>query len=153
MKCEHCDNPAVVHATDMVNGVPREFHLCEEHAKQRLGEYPPRPLLPAGPDRACWDAHFRTLEGWGLLGKTWAESVDPHVAVSQYVELLKHQDPQLRYYGARSLGQMGAAAKEAIPHLHQLLEDEDEYVRRAAKEALRQIEGGKGGEDGSSASP
>ena len=33
MKCDHCDNEAVVHLTQMVNGAMKEVHLCGEHAK------------------------------------------------------------------------------------------------------------------------
>lgn len=32
-KCDHCENPAVVHETVIRNGVKREVHLCDEHAR------------------------------------------------------------------------------------------------------------------------
>ncbi|MHC5023635.1 MAG: UvrB/UvrC motif-containing protein [Planctomycetota bacterium] len=34
MRCDLCDRPAVVHEVTMKNGVKREVHLCEEHAKE-----------------------------------------------------------------------------------------------------------------------
>ena len=32
MKCDHCENPAVVHELLIRNGATREVHLCAEHA-------------------------------------------------------------------------------------------------------------------------
>lgn len=34
MKCDLCDNPAVVHEVTVKNGVKREVHLCEQHARE-----------------------------------------------------------------------------------------------------------------------
>lgn len=34
MKCDYCDNPAVVHEVTVKSGVRKEYHLCAEHAKQ-----------------------------------------------------------------------------------------------------------------------
>ena len=38
MKCQKCDRPATFHITEMVDGSPKELHLCEEHARQYLSE-------------------------------------------------------------------------------------------------------------------
>jgi len=35
MKCDLCDNEAVVHLTQVVNDEMKEVHLCEEHAKEQ----------------------------------------------------------------------------------------------------------------------
>jgi HEAT repeat protein len=43
--------------------------------------------------------------------------------------------------GSKALGEMGAAAKAAVPLLRPLLMHGDSYVREAAAKALRQIEG------------
>ena len=40
---------------------------------------------------------------------------------------------------ADALGQIGAAAKDAIPHLVDLLNDPSEGVRRAAADALEKV--------------
>ena len=40
---------------------------------------------------------------------------------------------------------VGAAAREVLPAIQQLLEDEDPDVRRAAAEAVRKIAGREGG--------
>ncbi len=34
MKCDLCDNPAVVHEVTVKNGVKKEVHLCQEHAQE-----------------------------------------------------------------------------------------------------------------------
>lgn len=36
MKCQKCDRPATFHITDLVDGAPKEVHLCEECAKEFL---------------------------------------------------------------------------------------------------------------------
>lgn len=36
MKCQKCSKPATFHITDIERGKPREFHFCDEHAKQHL---------------------------------------------------------------------------------------------------------------------
>jgi len=33
MQCDYCDNPAVVHETTVKNGLTKQVHLCEAHAK------------------------------------------------------------------------------------------------------------------------
>jgi len=36
MKCQKCPKPATFHITDIERGKPREFHFCDEHARQHL---------------------------------------------------------------------------------------------------------------------
>jgi protein arginine kinase activator len=36
MKCQRCAKPATFHITDIEQGKPREYHLCDEHARQHL---------------------------------------------------------------------------------------------------------------------
>ncbi|MEN0110595.1 MAG: UvrB/UvrC motif-containing protein [Planctomycetota bacterium] len=36
MKCQKCDKPATFHITDLVDGAPKEVHLCEVCAKEFL---------------------------------------------------------------------------------------------------------------------
>ena len=31
MKCQKCDSNVSQHITEMVNGTPVEYHVCEEH--------------------------------------------------------------------------------------------------------------------------
>lgn len=43
--CDHCDKPAVVHNTAIVNGVMHEAHLCEEHAQAVGIQLPASPAI------------------------------------------------------------------------------------------------------------
>src|SRR3954452_5683641 len=36
MKCQKCTKPATFHITDIERGKPREYHFCDEHARQHL---------------------------------------------------------------------------------------------------------------------
>ncbi|TWT86770.1 UvrB/uvrC motif protein [Pseudobythopirellula maris] len=36
MKCQKCDKPATFHITDLVDGTPKEVHLCEDCAQAFL---------------------------------------------------------------------------------------------------------------------
>jgi protein arginine kinase activator len=36
MKCQKCSKPATFHITDIERGKPREYHFCDEHARQHL---------------------------------------------------------------------------------------------------------------------
>jgi len=44
MKCDLCDKPAAVHEVTIRNGVKRETHLCEDHAKEAGIVLPPQPI-------------------------------------------------------------------------------------------------------------
>jgi hypothetical protein len=131
-KCDHCDSRATIHVTEIVHGTLQERHFCEEHACQSVGEEYLR-LLPPFPFEQMEEETLKRLMGAfeeaGISG-----------AVPAFIKLLKDDDRSVRYYAAGWLGQMGSAAKDAIPHLRALLEDEDEHVRRVAKEALARIE-------------
>ncbi len=35
-KCQKCAKPATYHITDIERGKPREYHFCDEHARQHL---------------------------------------------------------------------------------------------------------------------
>jgi protein arginine kinase activator len=36
MKCQKCAKPATFHITDIERGKPRDYHFCDEHARQHL---------------------------------------------------------------------------------------------------------------------
>jgi HEAT repeat protein len=56
--------------------------------------------------------------------------------------MLKDTVVGTRVFAARSLGNIGPAAKDAIPALKKLLEDEDSDVRDAAARGIKKIQGG-----------
>lgn len=43
-KCDHCDNPAVVHEVVIRNGTTSEVHLCAQHAQAKGFEVPVTPV-------------------------------------------------------------------------------------------------------------
>lgn len=61
-------------------------------------------------------------------------------SIPELVRLLSHEDRFVRICAARSLGDMGPKAKDAVPALKEALEDEDETVRRYVSRALEKIE-------------
>ena len=56
------------------------------------------------------------------------------------VERLTEKNMQLRWYAVRALGQIGRAAKRAVPALERSMKDSHYVVRAAAAIALGQIE-------------
>jgi HEAT repeat protein len=54
--------------------------------------------------------------------------------------LLKDLNENVRADAAEALGNMGPAAKSALPALRQALTDEDDQVRSTAEEALRKVQ-------------
>ncbi len=56
------------------------------------------------------------------------------------IKQLGHKDADLRETAAVALGRIGPVARGAVPRLTQCLADQDLLVRKAAKEALGQIE-------------
>jgi len=61
--------------------------------------------------------------------------------LAQYLEALNHEDPGVRAFGCRSLGQLGSAAEQALPELRKVRRDRYRFVREQADEAIKQIEG------------
>ena len=60
-------------------------------------------------------------------------------AIGPLVEALADDDGGVRCAAAEALGNMGPAAREAVPVLEKLLRDKDPGIRQAAAEALKRI--------------
>jgi len=58
--------------------------------------------------------------------------------VQGLIEALDHWDSNVRFYAAVALGEIGDT--RVVEPLIQALKDDNEYVRNAAKEALKKIE-------------
>jgi quinol-cytochrome oxidoreductase complex cytochrome b subunit len=86
---------------------------------------------------ACM-AVFGVMFGLVLYG--FAHDVD-HPEVPRLIQELKSPAPAARLKAVNDLGEIGVAAKAAIPALESLSEDEDEDVRNAAEIALGRIRG------------
>lgn len=51
MKCQYCNKPATIHITEIVDGTPHEYHLCDEHARQQIaGQTPSATSKPKQPE-------------------------------------------------------------------------------------------------------
>lgn len=90
-----------------------------------------------GYDQRAW------LEWWDREGKPIAvrTAVREDLGVQGLAEALKHVHPDVRFAAAKALGEMGQAAREAVPILHEASEtDKDWRVRRAAFVAIKKIE-------------
>jgi HEAT repeat protein/S1-C subfamily serine protease len=82
-----------------------------------------------------------------LRGQSWVRAKRPPIAVggSQKVNLpdlvdkLTSTDVKQRREGANGLALLGPDARLAIPQLVRALEDQDDFVQRAAEDALKQI--------------
>jgi HEAT repeat protein len=67
---------------------------------------------------------------------------------AELIEALKHEQPTVRKAAARRLGQLGPAAKPAVPALAEALADKDSEVRQAVTETI-----GRLGQDAQAAVP
>jgi hypothetical protein len=142
-KCNHCNAPAVIHSTELVGRVPHEKHFCAVHARGQFRDTMSCLLTEITADRLDeasshrWSAAMQE-SGLSLTGERLAWK--PDQAVPAFARLLNDENGQLRFYSVFLLGQLGSVAWPALPALRQRLGDPDEHVRRAAAEALRQIE-------------
>jgi HEAT repeat protein len=65
----------------------------------------------------------------------------PHDVVAPLGTALKDSDPMTRRYAAEALGRVRRFTEGALPNLMLLLKDKDADVRKAARQALRNILG------------
>lgn len=64
---------------------------------------------------------------------------DPKEPVKFVSDLLDHREPAIRAGAVQALGAMGESAGEAVPELVKAMKDENELVRTAAIESLRNL--------------
>jgi HEAT repeat protein len=74
-----------------------------------------------------------------LLAAGCGKGEDKAYTVSGLLEMLKDQDPKVRYTAVSHLGKFGPTAKEAVPALTATLKDPDTSVRIGATYALARI--------------
>jgi hypothetical protein len=132
-QCQVCANPATLHITEMVDGKPMEYHVCEKHAKT-LGA-----LEPAKDPQTKTAGYAEIIEA--LLNNVAHEKIVAHLLPALCLALLD-QMPEVRIAAAFYLNLIGADARSAKEALTNALQDEDERVREAAHIALGAIEDG-----------
>jgi HEAT repeat protein len=77
------------------------------------------------------------------VAATWLVRIAPDQALQAVLALLssiEERDPRVRLQVAQTLGELGKKAREAVPALRRLLQDDVPEVRREAIKALQQID-------------
>lgn len=80
MKCQRCEKPATFHITDLVDGAPKELHLCEQCAQTFLSppEEDESDVIPAMAGLLAQAAVSETAEDLARLD----ERVCPYCGIS-----------------------------------------------------------------------
>jgi protein arginine kinase activator len=95
MKCQQCDKQATFHITELTEGKPQEFHLCEEHARQYL---------------TTSNTESATT---GSMAAALAQQMAQQMVIGQTAEELAQLDQQacpicgITFYEFRSQGRLG----------------------------------------------
>jgi hypothetical protein len=134
MKCQQCTKAATAHITELVNGAPVEYHVCEDHLAvlETLPGQPPRRPLPEVADSLC---------------RAWANPVArqkmaAHLLPALCLALLNEQ-VEVRILACFWLTELRLDANSALGALRTALSDSDERVRKAAEFAIATIESGE----------
>jgi hypothetical protein len=141
MKCQECDNAAVLHTTDIVNGKPVSHHVCSEHASDvlRADRLTPQQVPAPIVRQVMTDPQLRTA----LLDPAARQKLAAGLLPSLIVALNDAQ-PEVRIQAAFRIMAFGADAESAIEPLRETLNDEDARVRKIAGAAIVQIQSGNG---------
>ena len=102
MKCQKCAKPATFHITDIERGKPREFHFCDEHARQHLA-----PAEESAPEVAVGDLAQK------LITAAPGSAREPSPADKQSCPLC-----QITFLEFRNSGRLGC------PHDYEVFRDE-----------------------------
>ena len=135
MKCQKCSKPATYHITDIERGKPKEFHLCDEHARQHLA-----PAADAGEKT---DISMLAEK----LGQSGAEATRDPAASSHD----KQTCPvcQMNFQEFRNTGRLGCPydyeifRNELMPlleNIHEETRHTGKVPRRAPRDPVRQTE-------------
>jgi HEAT repeat protein len=112
-------------------------HLCQPaHAKLLYGKCPwcGHTVIEGRDSHPQVSVQIRCIKA-GSIDERDAKTIVPHLLV-----LFEHDNAVVRRDAAAFLGQLGPYAKEALPALSRLLQDDDQAVRHAAEEAIIRIE-------------
>ena len=130
-KCQRCAKPATYHITDIEKGKPREFHFCDEHARQHITP----PEDPAG---------VPIGELAASLGKGHAAPREPSAADKQACPVC-----QITFLEFRNSGRLGCPhdyevfRNELMPlleNIHDETRHSGKVPRRAPRNSQRQTE-------------
>lgn len=135
MKCQSCDNQATLHVTELVNGQPTEFHVCEAHfddldkLKAAIERQNPRSdiafWLNPEMQKAMSDPQARKKIAAHLLPALCLALLDPK--------------PEVKVIAIHHLMMLGSDARSAVGALQDARQNANENVRHAAECALKCI--------------
>jgi len=119
MKCQKCAKPATFHITDIERGKPREYHFCDEHARQHL----------TPPEEAQESAPMSELAKKLIVSGTGAER-EPSPADRQSCPIC-----QITFLEFRNTGRLGCPFDYEVfrDDLMPLLENIHEETRHSGK--------------------
>ena len=133
MKCQRCPKPATFHITDIERGKPKEFHFCDEHARQHLS---PSSEVGEKPDISSL---AEKLSQGGLEKSREATAVDKQVCPCC----------QMSFQEFRNTGRLGCPydyevfRDELMPlleNIHEETRHTGKFPRRAPRDPVRQTE-------------
>jgi hypothetical protein len=138
MKCQACDQPATCHVTEIVDGQPTAYHVCEAHAKDLDAL---KPALPGAGREPVGIFAFLQDPGLSqaLQDPVARQRLAAHLLPALCLALLD-ANPAVRVAAIFRLMPLGRDAHSAVAALRDARHDAHAHVRRAAKIALEYIE-------------
>ncbi len=131
--CDRCPKPATFHITDIERGKPKEFHFCDEHARQHLA---PATDGTQKPEMTALAEKF---------SQTGTEIVRPSAGPDKQVCPLC----QMSFQEFRNTGRLGCPydyevfREELMPlleNIHEETRHAGKFPRRAPRDPVRQTE-------------
>ena len=133
--CDRCPKPATFHITDIERGKPKEFHFCDEHARQHLA---PAAEGAGKPEMTALAEKFSQAGGLDVVRP------EPGSAEKQVCPLC-----QMSFQEFRSSGRLGCPydyevfRDELLPlleNIHEETRHAGKFPRRAPRDPVRQTE-------------
>jgi len=102
MQCQKCGKSATFHITEVIDGTPKELHLCEEHARDYLAEA------------------SEQKPGFGNIAAAMAQHVAEQMGISQTSQELQDINEKscevcgISFFEFRSTGRLGCPCDYAV---------------------------------------
>ena len=162
MKCQKCSKPATIHITEIIDGSPMEFHLCEDHARQQLSsdEAPSPPTVGAkalaklakGAGKGTADIDKQTCSVCGITFREFRSGGrlgcphDYEAFRSELVPLLENIHGETQHAGkvpkrAPADRQRHVELIQLRQQLRQAVADEDYEQAARIRDRIRELEG------------
>ena len=137
MKCQKCDNDASHHITELVNGTPVEYHVCEKHGNDLSS------LKGLQPGKSPLMSVYLDLELRTALDDQDARNKVSARILPSLCLALTDERAEVRIQAAFRLMSLGKDAESVLNTLRDALEDEDERVQKIARAAIEHINCGE----------